>query len=336
MSSPAPRRSDALLTWMEVLGDSTRIRLLRLLERHELGVAELCDIVQLPQSTVSRHLKVLAEQGWVESHSRGTANLYETRLKDAEPAARRLWQLAREQTESWPSAQQDQLRLTRLLAERAPASQAFFAGAAAEWDRLRAELYGSAFGQHATAALLSDEWTVADLGCGTGHTAVALAPHVAQVIGVDQSAAMLKAARKRAAAIGNVSLRQGSLEALPIDDGTCDAALMILALSYVDDPAQALREAARVLRPGGRAVVVDLLRHDREEFRRQMGQQCLGWEPDALGALLETAGLERTACRPLPPEPQAKGPALVIAAGRRAGGRPIPVPRTRQRREEKR
>jgi ArsR family transcriptional regulator len=334
MASPA-RRPDALLSWMEVLADPTRLRLLRLLERNELGVAELCDVVQLPQSTVSRHLKVLAEQGWVQSRPRGTTNLYETKLKETDAAARRLWQLAREQTEGWPTVQQDQLRLTRLLAERAPTTQAFFAGAAGEWDRLRTELYGPRFSNDGLLALLPPEWTVADLGCGTGQTTAAVASHVARVIGVDQSAAMLKTARKRTAGLRNVTLRQGSLEALPLEDGCCDAALLILALSYVEDPVQVLREMARVLRPAGRGVVVDLLRHDREDFRRQMGQHCLGWEPEQLCSLLESAGLESAVCRPLPPEPQAKGPALVLASGRGAS-RVVSLSRKRQRREETR
>jgi ArsR family transcriptional regulator len=139
------------------------------------------------------------------------------------------------------------------------------------------------------------------------------------VIGVDQSAAMLKAARKRTRGLRNVELRQGSLEALPLDDGSVDGALVLLALTYVAEPARAVREVVRVLRPGGRAVVVDLLRHDREEFRRQMGQESSGFEPDALQGLLEGAGLQDVHCRPLAPEPQAKGPALVLAAASQRG-----------------
>src|SRR6185503_870993 len=136
----APRRPDALLGWMDALADETRLRLLRLLERHELGVAELVHVLQLPQSTVSRHLKVLSDEGWLTSRGQRTANLY--RMEMADPAARKLWQLARDQTEGWATVSQDQLRLTRLLAQRRPEAQAFFAGAAGQWDKLRDELYG--------------------------------------------------------------------------------------------------------------------------------------------------------------------------------------------------
>jgi SAM-dependent methyltransferase len=305
----------ALLSWMEGLADPTRLRLLRLVERHELGVADLCRVLQMPQSTVSRHLKVLADQGFVKSRGQGTANLYRMVLGEGEAGARKLWQLAKEQTEGWATVQQDRLRLTRRLAERRPAAQAFFAGAALKWDRLRDETYGRAFTHEALLALLPPRWVVADLGCGTGCVAAALAPHVAQVIGVDQSAAMLKAARRRVAAFGNVDLRQGSLEELPLEDGSCDAALLLLALTYVPEPAVVVAEMARVLRPGGRAVVVDLLRHDREDFRREMGQQSLGFTPEDLREMLDEAGLGGAASRELAPEAQAKGPALVLASG---------------------
>jgi ubiquinone/menaquinone biosynthesis C-methylase UbiE len=308
----------ALLAWMGTLADPTRLRLLRLLERHELGVAELCDIVQLPQSTVSRHLKVLADEGWVKSRAEGTTRLYRM-AEDTSGAPRRLWAIAREETGGWATVGQDQLRLTRRLAARRPAAEAFFAGAAGEWDRLRQELYGGSFTQAALLSLLPAEWDVADLGCGTGQTAAALAPHVKAVVGVDQSPAMLRAARKRTQGLANVELRQGSLEALPLDDTSVDAALLVLALTYLADPQRALRESSRILRPGGRLVIVDLLRHDREEFQRQMGQARPGFAPEALAAMLHEAGLVQGGVRSLTPEPRAKGPALVLATGTKPG-----------------
>ena len=302
----------ALVGCLETLADPTRLRLLRLLERHELGVAALCDILQLPQSTVSRHLKVLSDEGWLASRAQGTTRLYRMNA-EPDPAARRLWLLSRDQTDGWPTARQDRLRLGRRLSRPSPRAQAFFAGAAGQWDRLREEAYGRFFTQTALLGLLPGEWVVADLGCGTGHAAAALSPHVARVVGVDQSAAMLKAARKRTAGLSNVELRQGRLEALPLDDGGCDGALLLLALTYVTDPAAVMSEMARVLRPGGRAVVVDLLRHDRDDFRRRMGQQGFGFEPEELKGMMGAAGLEQVTCRELPPEPGAKGPALVLA-----------------------
>ncbi|HUG53136.1 MAG TPA: metalloregulator ArsR/SmtB family transcription factor [Vicinamibacteria bacterium] len=315
-ASPASRRPDALLGWMESLADATRLRLLRLVERHELGVAELCDVLQLPQSTVSRHLKVLSDQGWVRARAQGTTNRYRMELEAAEAGARRLWALAREQMDGWATVEQDRLRLERVLARR-PAAGDFFTGKASQWDRLREELYGRSFTTESFLGLLPPDWVVADLGCGTGQAAAALAAHVRRVVAVDQSAAMLKAARRRTAGFDNVELRQGSLEALPIEAGACAAALMLLTLTYVEDPAAALAEATRVLRPGGRLVVADLLRHDREDFRRDMGQLRAGFDTGEMAVLLEAIGLEGIQVRPLPPDPGAKGPALMMATATR-------------------
>ncbi len=321
VASAAPKetgRPDALLGWMASLADPTRLRILRLLERRELGVADLCHALALPQSTVSGHLKVLAEEAWVEARAQGTTRLYRQTAGEADPAARKLWLLARDQTEGWPAIEQDRLRLERRLAERDTGAAEFFAGAADQWDELRAQLYGRAFTQAALLSLLPEDAVIADLGCGTGHAAAVLSPFVGRVIGVDQSAAMLKAAQRRTRGLANVELRKGALEALPIDDASVDGALLVLALCYVEHAAPVLREVARILRPGGRAVVVDLLRHDRDDFRRQMGQTTLGLEPGELKELMEGAGLASVRVRPMPPEEGAKGPALVLAAGGRA------------------
>jgi ArsR family transcriptional regulator len=306
-------RPDVLLGWMGSLADPTRLRLLQLLERHELGVVELCDVLQMPQSTVSRHLKVLADEKWVGSRRHGTARLYHMILDELTAPQRKLWLLIREQTVSWSTSQQDQLRLTRVLRDRETDSESFFAGAASEWDKLRRELYGERFTTEAVLSLLPRDMIVADLGCGSGQVAATLASHVKQVIGVDNSPAMLKAARKRTAGLKNVDLRRGSVDSLPMGDGSIDAALMLLVLTYLEQPDSALREAARVLKPKGRLIIVDLLPHDRDDFRRHTGQVSLGFAPEDLTARLTASGLTDVTVTPLPPEPAAKGPALLLA-----------------------
>jgi len=311
-TAAASARPDALLGWMEGLADPTRLRLLHLLERNELGVAQLCAVLQLPQSTVSRHLKVLADQGWIAAERRGANRLY--RMGDkVDPVARRLWRLARDESGTWATLQHDQLRLEHGLRERRSGAERFFAGAAGDWDRLRAEWYGSGFGVAALLGLLPPDSAVADLGCGTGALAAVVAPFVERVVGVDQSADMLKAARRRTAGQDNVEFRQGALEALPLDDRSCDAALLVLALGWVEDPGRVLAEAARVVRPGGRLALVDAVLHADEAFRRRAGQVWPGFEPSRVEALLAASGWAAARCRTLPPEPGARGPALLLA-----------------------
>lgn len=310
-------QSDGPARWIDTLpgvADPTRLRLLRLLEHHELGVAELCDVVQMPQSTVSRHLKLLGDEGWVSSRRHGTTNLYRMILDELDQTARALWVLAREQTEDWATPQQDAIRLAERLRQRSDA-RSFFDGAAGQWVNTRDELYGSTFRRLAVAALLPGDWTVADLGCGTGDVTAELARHVGRVIGVDNTPAMLDAARAQTADLDNVTLHEADLGSLPMKDGSCDAAVMMLVLTYLPDPESAIREMGRVCKPRGKAVIVDLMRHDREDFRRDLGQQSMGFNPDILAQLLTTCGFTDVTCEPIPPDPQSKGPALLLATG---------------------
>jgi ArsR family transcriptional regulator len=317
MTGKSNAQPDALLAWMDSLADETRLRLLHLLEQHELGVVELCDILQLPQSTVSRHLKVLSDQRWVRARRLATTHFYRMIVDELDAPARKLWLLAREQTHGWATLHQDDLRLQRRLREREIDSQEFFAGAAAEWDQLRRELYGESFNTAAMLALVPRDLIVADLGCGTGATIEQLAPHVRQIIGIDNSPAMLKAAKKRLTRFSNVDLRKGDLQSLPIDDRAVDAALLLLALTYVPDPQMVLSEISRILKPNARAIIVDLLPHDRDDFRRQLGQQHAGFGEQQLKKLLTSAGLSDATMTPLPPEPNSKGPALFLASASR-------------------
>jgi ubiquinone/menaquinone biosynthesis C-methylase UbiE len=298
---------------LSALADPTRSRLLLLLDRHELTVGELCTALQLPQSSVSRHLKTLADEGWVTARAEGTSRRYAMTGPALDPGARRLWQLVRDQVGTTPSARNDLSRAEQVLLERRSASQAFFSSTAGQWDRVRAELYGGRADLTPLAALLDPAWTVADLGCGTGQTTATLAPFVGRVIAVDDSTAMLAAARRRLADRDNVDLRSGRLEELPIENGALDVAILSLVLHFVVDPIVALTEAARTLRAGGRLLVVDMLPHEREEYRTTMGHLWLGFEAAQLTGWLEAAGFADVRIVPLPPDPQAKGPGLFSA-----------------------
>jgi ArsR family transcriptional regulator len=228
-------------------------------------------------------------------------------------SARRLWLLVREQVGPTRAAAQDQRRLQAALAERRTKSQEFFSSSAGQWDRVRDDLFGDRFHLAALAAFADHEWTVGDLGCGTGTVSAALAPFVARVVAVDESAAMVQAAKKRLQGFGNVDLRRGELEALPIDDGRLDAATLMLVLHHVPEPERALAEVSRVLKPRGRVVLVDMLPHDRENYRQQMGHVWLGFGDEHLQALMKGAGFEDVRIVSLPPDAKAKGPALFVA-----------------------
>lgn len=313
-----------ILDHLTALADTTRNRLLLLIERQELTVSELCGITQLPQSTVSRHLKALADSGWVTVRAEGTSHLYAmprssgTPTGDGlDPSARRLWQLVREQVTTTPAAQQDQSRLDETLVRRRIRSQEFFSSAAGQWDRLRDELFGDRFPVAALAALAPPDAIVGDLGCGTGQMTATLAPCVARVIAVDASAEMLQAAQRRVAGAANVDLRRGNLEALPIDDGRLDLALVTLVLHHVAEPAAALVEVARVVKPGGRLILVDMRPHDRETYRQQMGHVWLGFSSDQITTWLGDAGFTSVRVTPLTADARAKGPGLFVATGRR-------------------
>jgi len=310
-------RPPAILDQLASLADTTRSRLLLLLDGQELSVSELCTVLQLPQSTVSRHLKALSDAGWVSSRAEGTSNVYLMSRDTLDPPSRRLWLLVREQVGPAAVALQDQRRLQAAMAARRSKSIEFFTSSAGQWDRMRDEMFGGRFHLAAMAAFADPDATVGDLGCGTGQVSGAVAPFVARVIGVDSSAAMLQAARRRLHGIQNVDLRRGDIEALPIDDARLDIATVMLVLHHVPEPSRALADVARVLKPGGRLVVVDMLPHDHEGYRQQMGHVWLGFAEEHTARLMSEAGFERTRVVPLPIDPKAKGPALFVATGQK-------------------
>lgn len=311
-TTEAPPVFDRLAT----LGDTTRSRLLALLEDHELAVGELCQILQMPQSTVSRHLRILADAGWVASRAEGTTRYY--RMDPGLPAdAASLWALVRAEMQGAVFRAQDRERTRSVLDRRRDRSKAFFSASADRWDRVRDDLYGARADLLPLFGLLDPDRVVADLGAGTGSLARMLAPFVARVVAVDRSREMLVAARERLADLENVEVREGELEALPLKDGEADVAILSLVLHHVLEPAAVLAEAARILRPGGRLVVVEMRAHDRVEYREEMGHLWQGFARDRMKVWLEEAGLRRVFTRPIPPDPDARGPLLFLATARK-------------------
>lgn len=309
--SPPP-----ILEHLSVLGDETRTRILALLDGSEFTVSELCAVLQAPQPTVSRHLKTLASEGWVEARAEGRNRHYHL-SPQLDGAARALWRIVHAEVGEVSVYRADAERARSVLEERRVRATAFFAESAGKWDVTRAELFGSATGLAPLLGLLDPSWVVGDLGCGTGSLTARLAPFARRTIGVDRSEAMLNAAEARLEGLDRVELRCGELEALPIADGELDLAVLALVLHYVVDPRAVLAEVRRTLAPGGRVLILDMRRHDRGPgFSDAMGHVWPGFEPERMEAWLADARFGSVRIQPLAPDPDASGPLLFLASAR--------------------
>lgn len=311
MSSPVFERLSAL-------SEPIRVRLLRVLAREELAVGELARVLQTSQPTISRHLKQLDAGGWVLRRRVGTATYFRLSEDDLDTEARDLWALVSGEIEAEaadPASHyaEDLRRLDGVLASRAADSEELFRRLGGRWDTVRRELFGDHYVLPALLALLPPGLRVVDLGCGTGATLPLLAPVAAEVVGVDREAAMLEVAEERAAGLPNVRLVRGLLDDLPLADGSADLALCQLVLHHVEALPPVFAQIARVLAPGGRCVVLDMVEHDRDEYRETMGHRHLGFSEEGLRALAAGAGLRVTSWRVLPPDPAAQGPGLFVA-----------------------
>ncbi|MCP3905759.1 MAG: metalloregulator ArsR/SmtB family transcription factor [Planctomycetes bacterium] len=314
-----PSETPALLSRLTTLGDLARLRMLRLLDAHELSVGELARALQLPQSTVSRHLKVLHEGHWVIKRTEGTASLYRL-VEDALAApARALWRLAREDIGTSPTLEEDDSRLAEVLVERRHDSRAFFGRVGGEWDQVREDLFGHHFTAEALPAFVDEEWTVADLGCGTGNASEMLAPYVRRIVAVDREPSMLAAARKRLEGMENVEFLEGELTELPLADGAVNAAMIFLVLHHLEHPETAVAEAGRILADGGVLLVVDMVSHDRESYRHTMGHRHLGFDEATVAGWTKRAGLHKPGYHRLRPDTHAMGPGLFVATMRKKG-----------------
>jgi ArsR family transcriptional regulator len=208
---------------------------------------------------------------------------------------------------------EDDARLAAVIAARRTDSRSFFGRKYAEWDGLRDRLYGRDFWLPTLLSLLPGEQVVADLGCGTGEALELLGPVAGRVIGVDREPAMLAAAAVRCEGHGNIDLRAGGLEDLPLVDGEVDIALAMLVLHHVLDLDAVFRELRRVMRPGARVILLDMMAHNRVDWAESMGHVHLGFSRDQLQQLAATAGLRMLNWTSVAPSAQAEGPPLFVA-----------------------
>jgi len=333
-----PSKSRTIPDQLVDLGERVRLRLLRILQLEELSVGEAASVVQLPQSTVSRHLKVLADGGWIVKRAEGTATLYKLIPGELSQSMCTLWDTIRDQLESegvdTSSAKrasrnghrtlptdlaEDTRRLAGVIADRRTDSQAFFGRVAGQWDDLRTDLFGDRFTLNGLLTLLPREWTVADLGCGTGNASELLAPLVKQVYAIDQSAPMLAAAKKRLHGHTNISFLRGDMHGIPLENASVDATVTVLVMHHIERPLEACREIRRVLRPGGTCLIIDMIQHDRSIYKHTMGHRWLGFTEETIGGLLIEAGFEKPRFTVLSPDPGARGPGLFACTAYAAG-----------------
>lgn len=283
----------AALTVLDAAGEATRLRLLVLLADAELTVSELVTILGQSQPRVSRHLKLLHEAGLVQRHREGSWAFFQ--LADGTSAARLGREIIARLDMREPVLVADKARLAETRRQREQAAAAYFAAHAETWDAIRS-LHAPE--ETVERAILTEVGgkpigSLLDLGAGTGRMLELLAPHATRAIGVDLSPAMLKIARDRIerAGLRNVQLRQGDIYALPVESDSWDLVVVHQVLHYLGDPARAVREARRALRPGGRLLIVDFAPHRHEFLRDQHAHRRLGFAGDEIESFLREAGL---------------------------------------------
>ena len=280
---------ETLQSTLKLLSDPTRLRLLGLLAREELAVHELVSITGLAQSRVSNHLSLLRRAGVVRDRRDGSWSfhaLIEPRPEG--PLTPALFDAVLRPYLEGHDGQADVPALEAVREQRRERSRQAHDALADRWVEFGQEFRTGALRAEALASLVPTGLTVADLGCGAGYLSSYLAAHVDRVIAVDHAGKMLEAARRR---VGNdVEFRQGELEELPLADGEVDAAFANLVWHHVADMDRAAAEVFRVVRPGGAAVITDLLPHDEDWMRDRLGDLRLGVRPEAVLASLARAG----------------------------------------------
>mgnify|MGYP002397388447 CR=1 FL=1 len=279
-----------MLSLFKSLADNTRLRLIAILDQGEFTVQELVEILVMGQSRVSRHLKILAEAGVVSVKREGTWGYY--RLDPSNQLFRDLLPLLREQFAGLDGAQVDAANMTEVMAERRQRSQLFFEQHASDWDHLVHLLLPTPDYQVPMIEALDCCAVLVEIGVGTGRLLPVLSRKAQRVIGIDHAPAMLQAARERVAesCLLNVELRLGEMEHLPLESAAVDVALLNMVLHHAASPEEVLHEVARVLRPGGRLMVVDLFQHQQEWAREKLADQWLGFAGDELIQWCRNAG----------------------------------------------
>jgi ubiquinone/menaquinone biosynthesis C-methylase UbiE/DNA-binding transcriptional ArsR family regulator len=300
---------DVLNGALKAAGEATRLRILALLAEAELTVSELTDILRQSQPRISRHLRLLAEAGMVERFREGSWAFF--RLGERGAAAELAGELIGTLDPADATILRDRERLTAVRTQRNAAAQAYFRRHAAQWDRIRALHVSDEAVEAAIAGALADVpiRALLDLGTGTGRMLELFGPRIARGLGLDLSLDMLALARTRLdrAGLKHCSVRQGDIYDLALPRDSFDVVVIHQVLHFLDDGARAIEQAARVLRPAGRLLVVDFAPHDLEFLRDEHAHRRLGFAPETVAQWMTAAGLALVQQTNLAPEPASEG-----------------------------
>lgn len=274
--------------YFKALADETRLRLFRLLMNHEFNVNEIVSIMGMGQSRISRHLKILTDTGLLSCRRDGSFMYYHSVEKNEIEDLIRFVDKSVRKHQEFP---EDRNRAQALVSERKSRSRIFFNNIAAQWDDMKRDVFGDVDIAAQITRRINPCRIAADLGCGTGELLVSLAAKADRVIGVDSSPNMLEQARLRSASMkSTVDLRLGELEHLPVRDKETDVAVANMVLHHLVVPAAGIREAWRILKPGGRLLIADFDKHKQEMVREKYGDPWLGFTRDEIRTWLTDAG----------------------------------------------
>jgi len=298
---------------LKAAAEETRLRILALLAEHELTVSDLTEILRQSQPRISRHLRLLAEAKLVERFREGSWAFF--RLAEQGEATDLVRALIGRLDRQDRTISRDRERLVAVRTARMHAAQDYFRKHAAEWDEIRRLHVADAAVEATMVAALADRpfRTLLDLGTGTGRMLELFGPQVERAVGIDLSRDMLALAEARLDRVGlkHCSVRHGDIFDLAMPPDSFDVIIVHQVLHFLDDSARAIRDAARLLRPQGRLLVVDFAPHDLEFLREQHAHRRLGFAREAITQWMEQAGLEPVAFRTLPPEPGSDGKVAV-------------------------
>jgi ubiquinone/menaquinone biosynthesis C-methylase UbiE/DNA-binding transcriptional ArsR family regulator len=298
----------ALNAALKAAGEATRLRILALLAEAELTVSDLTEILRQSQPRISRHLKLLAEAGLVDRFREGSWAFF--RLAERGGSADVAHTLLARLDAADPTIARDRERLAAVRAMRAAAAQAYFRRQAAQWDRIRKLHVADDAVEAAMRTALADRpfRSLLDLGTGTGRMLELFGADIERGLGLDLSLDMLALARARLdrAGLKHCSVRQGDIYDLALPKDSFDVVIVHQVLHFLDDGARAIREAARVLRPNGRLLVVDFAPHDLEFLREEHAHRRLGFPAETVTQWMTAAGLDVVTHKNLPPDPEGK------------------------------